>query len=87
MTLKFDLEKFNLVLDQYKIFISLTYFDKLLMTVVQLAVWMVDVHMIYMYVYTYIWTEKLYSEEENVANMLKLVDQILPFFMLIKSCW
>lgn len=36
MTLKFDLDKFNLVLVQKKTFLPLTYFDKFLMTVLQL---------------------------------------------------
>lgn len=38
MTLKFELDKLNLVLVQNKIFLSLTYFDKFLMAVLQLAV-------------------------------------------------
>lgn len=38
ITLKFELDKLNLVLVQNKIFLSLTYFDKFLMTLLQLAV-------------------------------------------------
>lgn len=53
MTLKFELDKLNLVLVQNKIFLSLTYFDKFLMAVLQLAVWKVAMHVEYVYIYKY----------------------------------
>lgn len=67
MPLKFDLDKFNLVLVQNKIFLSLTYFEFInYCSAIIRAVWKVEVHVNYIYMYMYIQREKLHGKERKM---------------------